>query len=86
MTKTYVEVVDGEQSYVPICAVILKGELGHDVTVELSILDTSLGTKGMHFLIKQHGVIMLTITPLSSSRSRLHSEVAHTHIYKRRVC
>ncbi|KAL5503337.1 hypothetical protein EMCRGX_G010266 [Ephydatia muelleri] len=54
MTKTYVEVVDGEQSYVPICAVILKGELGHDVMVELSILDTSLGTKGVDYILKLH--------------------------------
>eukprot|EP00731_Ephydatia_muelleri_P007287 Em0003g1535a len=54
MTKTYVEVVDGEQSYVPICAVILKGELGHDVMVELSILDTSLGTKGVDYFLKLH--------------------------------
>lgn len=48
----YYQVVEGEQPFVTICAVLYDGELGRDLTVNLSIVNSSLGETGKQTILK----------------------------------
>ena len=46
------QVVEGEQPFVTLCAVLYYGELGRDLTVLLTILNSSQGDTGLFYTIK----------------------------------
>ena len=48
----YYWVVEGEQPFATLCAVLYQGELGRDLTVMLAIQNSSLGDTGTYFVLK----------------------------------
>ena len=49
MMQVYYSVVEGEQPFVTLCAVLYQGELGRNLTVMLTILNSSQGDTGTYY-------------------------------------
>ena len=48
----YRQVVEGQQPFVTICAGLYDGELGRNLTVMLTIINSSLGHTGMQIILE----------------------------------
>ena len=81
MTEVYYEVVEGEQPDVTICAALYQGELRHNLTLLLNILNSSLGDTGMFTVTKCR--ISETFIPFSISITwtGLHPAIPETYFY-----
>ena len=51
MLETYYEVIEGEQTFVPICAILYEGRLAQKLDVMLTLLNGNLGDTGMYIYV-----------------------------------
>ena len=52
MMEVYYQVVEGQQPLVTLCAELYQGELGRNLTVMLTILNTSIENSGMYIIVE----------------------------------
>ena len=50
MMQVNYTVVEGEQTFVTLCAVLYQGELGRNLTVMLTVQNSSQGDTGIYYL------------------------------------